>query len=635
MPLLGGRFALLASLLSCLLTISLAGSALVTLSVSSAAAAPLHRSPVARAAASIPKPLTRAAAMTRREDHLLVIRAKSLKRCLRANAANPAACRHAKAALQQAGARLTYARTLLTKAVASTAAVNPAAGASKADTAAAPSFALGVQAAPQLTVTGTELGWNRVGWFNGYVLMRSVPGQAPEYSLVYGLSTTPPPAPGETVTYSVRTGARGSQWSATRSVTYPLPENTDNQAAPTITVTGQSLSWTQIAKVGTYVMVTKVPGQADVYSVVSGTSITPTVVPGATVKYSFRTAVEGSAWATEVSITYPAPPPVKEQPKEQPKEEPAGARGTTGFQPGINAGWVYDGQLDMQSVTILGAKVVRVEFPIEWTAAELERTIVGYAELGIRVAPLATFDGTMPTPAQAQGLALWAKAYGPGGTFWAGRSDGALAIQTIEFGNETSGGYQYGDNAGEPSYQQRAKTYAIRLKEAAQAISAAGVKVGMLAVAEDWTGDWMDGMFSAVPNLGSYLAGWVSHPYGPGWKSKFEDIANQAASHGAPSTIPIDVTEWGLANDNGRTLSENYGYNPSMSYQEAASTLRSTVAEMRAWLGSRVGLFFLYQVRDQQTSGASSEREAYFGALQHEDQSKGPYTQAAQELLAA
>ena len=99
MPLLGGRFALLASLLSCLLTISLAGSALVTLSVSSAAAAPLHRSPVARAAASIPKPLTRAAAMTRREDHLLVIRAKSLKRCLRANAANPAACRHAKAAL--------------------------------------------------------------------------------------------------------------------------------------------------------------------------------------------------------------------------------------------------------------------------------------------------------------------------------------------------------------------------------------------------------------------------------------------------------------------------------------------------------------------------------------------------------
>ena len=190
----------------------------------------------------------------------------------------------------------------------------------------------------------------------------------------------------------------------------------------------------------------------------------------------------------------------------------------------------------MASVTTLGAKIVRVEFPIEWTAPQLEKTIAGYAALGIRVAPQAGFTGKIPTQAQAQGLATWAKAYGPGGTFWAGRSDGALAIQAIEFGNETSGGWQYGDSAGSASYQERAQIYATRLKEAAEAITAAGSKVGLLAVAEDWTGNWMNGMFGAVPNLGSYVAGWVSHPYGPTWKSKFEGIIKQAASHGQRRT---------------------------------------------------------------------------------------------------
>jgi len=597
-------------------------------SASSAAAAPRHSAAVAHAASLTPRSLRRAAAMSRREDHMLVVQARTLTRCLRAHPRSTAKCSSTRSALQQAGRRLAYADRLLAQAANSTAA--PANTAAR--TTASPSYSFGGQVAPQLTVTGTKLSWNRIGWFSTYVLMRGVSGRAPEYSVVYGTTNTPPPAPGQSVNYSVRTAAPGSAWSAVRSIAYPLPENTNTQAAPAITVSGQTLSWNAIAKVGTYVFVTKVPGSPDAYSVLSGTSITPPAVPGATVKYSVRTAVEGSAWASEVSISYPAPPPPVQ---EAPKESPAPPSGTTGFQPGINAGWFYSGQLDIPAVTTLGAKIVRVEFPVEWTAPQLEKTIAGYAALGIRVAPLVTFTGTLPTPAQAQALAQWAKAYGPGGTFWAGRSDGALAIQAIEFGNETSGGYQYGDSAGSASYQERAHNYALRLREAAQAISAAGSHVGLLAVAEDWTGDWMKGMFEAVPNLGSYVAGWVSHPYGPTWKSKFEGIIKQSAEHGASSSIPIDVTEWGVASDNGRNLGENYGYSPTMSYQQAAETLKSAVSEMRAYLGSRVGLFTIYQVRDQKATGASSEREAYFGALQHENQSKGAYTTAVQELLAS
>jgi hypothetical protein len=307
--------------------------------------------------------------------------------------------------------------------------------------------------------------------------------------------------------------------------------------------------------------------------------------------------------------------------------------GSATFQPGLNSGTNLT--TDVAGATTLGAKLVRIEFAIETPASQLQNTIAGYAAKGIRVAPLAGFYGTIPTAAQAKNLATWAKTYGPGGTFWAGRSDGALAIRTIEFGNETSYGYQYGDGAGAASYTARAQTYAVRVKEAAEAISATGVDVGVLAQADDWTGDWVNAMYSAVPNLDDYVAGWTIHPYGTNWQSRIQDLISQTAAHGAPSSIPIDITEWGVATDNGNCLNDNYGMNKCMSYSEAGANVTSTAAAMRLKLGGRLNMFMLYQVRDQSTSGSSTEREAYFGALQQNLQPKGAYTAAVQGLLAS
>jgi hypothetical protein len=571
------------------------------------------------ATSSLPRQLRVAAELRTQADRALVFRAKALNSCLRAHHQR-GRCRAARASVQRAGIKLAkadrhFSRLTRQRAHASGSGV--------------------ALVAPQLTVSGDGLTWPRVAHVQSYLLARFAPGQAVQYSLISGLKTTPPPLPGATVAYSLRTAREGSAWSQQRSITYPAPPTVDTQAAPTISVSGQTLSWNPIATVNTYVLVRKVPGATDQYSVLSGTSTTPAPTPGATVRYSVRTAVAGSAWAPEVPISYPVllpapPPPPPPPPPAEEASSPA-----AGFQPGLNSGWIYSGNPDLTAAVQLGAKLVRVEFPIEYTPAQMERTIAGYAAQGIRVAPLATFTGRMPTPTEAQSLAGWAKAYGPGGTFWAGRSDGQLAIRTIEFGNETSGGYQYGDGAGMPSYTLRAQTYAVRLKEAAVAISGAGVKVGLMAVADDWTGDWMNGMFSAVPNLGSYVAGWVSHPYGPEWKKRFEDITKHAAAHGAPSSIPIDITEWGFATDNGRCLTENYGWNPCMSYLEAAEKFRQTITEMRASLGSRIGLFILYQIRDQAVSGTTTSREAYFGFLQHELGSKGVFTTAAQEMLSS
>lgn len=477
-----------------------------------------------------------------------------------------------------------------------------------------------------MTVSGSTLSWTRVAGINTYVLATKVPGETAAYAVVSGTSITPPPVPGVTVHYSVRTTTNGSAWSTEQAIAYPSSTGADKQAAPALTVSGQTLTWTAIPDVATYILATEVPGQAPQYSVLSGTSVTPIPITGVTVRYSVRTAVDGSAWSPQVSIAYPAVAP---QPS---RTLPEGTSG--GFQPGLTSG--TNPAYDIPGAAKLGAKVVRLDFNLTASVQSIEPAIAEYAAEGIRVEMLADFDGEVPTPAEATSLVNWAKAFGPGGTFWAGRSDGQLAVTSIEFGNETSFSYQYSDDS--PSgYASRAQWYAERFAEAATAIRATNPGVGLLAQGDSGNAGptWVENMFKAVPDLGSLVAGWTIHPYGSGWRERLQTLLDQTAAQGAPSTIPIDITEWGLVTDNGRCLSTNFGWNPCMTYQEAGEVLTRTVGEMRQLLGGRMGLFMLYQVRDQAPTGTSTDVEAYFGALQHELQPKGAFTQAVEALMAA
>lgn len=314
--------------------------------------------------------------------------------------------------------------------------------------------------------------------------------------------------------------------------------------------------------------------------------------------------------------------------------EPPTSTSTPSFQPGLNSGW--EPTWDVEGAAKLGAKIVRLDVSINDSAKSMESIVADYAAEGIQVELLADFNAALPTPTEATNLASWAKTFGPGGSFWANRSNGQLAVKMIEFGNETSYEYQFADDST-AGYAGRAQTYALRFKEAATAVSAANPSVGMLAQGDAGNAGstWITNMFKAVPNLGQYVAGWTIHPYGPGWRSRFEALIAETAAQGAPSNIPIDVTEWGLSTDNGKCLTENYDWNVCMSYNEAGEVLTRTVSEMRQMLGSRMGLFMLYQVRDKVVPGASNNREEYFGALQHELAPKGAYTTAAQALMAS
>jgi hypothetical protein len=318
----------------------------------------------------------------------------------------------------------------------------------------------------------------------------------------------------------------------------------------------------------------------------------------------------------------------------------APARFTTqGFSPGLVSS--ADHRYSAQAAKSLGADVVRVEFAIGTSPAAMRDSIAAIADSGARPLLLAGFEGRLPSPEETRNLATWASTFGPGGSFWAGRSDGRLAVQQIEFGNETSYGYQYGDDYAANSYSARAEAYATRFAQAYFAVAGSGHDVGLLAQADDGgsgSAKWVDHMFAAVPNLDELVDGWTVHPYGPRgiWKAKMDRLIAQTAANGAPATIPIDITEYGLSSDDGTGLTDNYGWPANQTYAQAASALSSTVAGMRfdAAIGPRLRLFMIYAAHDLSPSRANTERERYFGVLRNNLAEKGAYSAEVRKLFA-
>jgi hypothetical protein len=628
----------LASLLAC---------AIFSATAAGAAAQPHSSRTRLHGASATPRRLATAAGAARHADATLVTDAKALKRCLARHSAQRARCSSSRTSLQQAGSRFAAAELRLSRIAFGLSASSGHASAVSASASHNPRLA------PELRVNRQRLAWSRVDKMKSYVLVRTVDNAKPQYSIVKGNAAVPPPVPGTTVHYRVRTTARWSAWSNPQSIAYSAPSTppatsapkevraatANPKAAPAVAVAGTSLSWSPITGVSTYILQSTVSGQPAQYSEVSGTSTTPTAAPGATVHYSVRTAVDGSAWSPEVAITYPAAP--AESPSTTPPTPSSGGgQWSGGFEMGAVVG--SNALYELPWLAQLGAHAARIEAPINSSVASLEPVIHAYAVAGIRPLIVAGFNARIPSTAEAQNLASWAKAFGPGGTYWVGKHlPAGTEVSQIEFGNETNNPYQYlgttpANWQNEPAFLARAEEYARRLRDAQVAISQVGAPVGLLGIADQYSGytTWVNAMFKAVPDLGQRVAGWTVHPYGPNWKTPIDTLIADTAAHGAPSNVPIYATEWGLSTDNGRCLDDNFGWNKCMSYDEAASTLSRVIGEMRSRYGSRLAAVYLFQARDQQLTGASTNREYYFGALQSNQASKGAYTTEVQSLLA-
>ena len=337
-------------------------------------------------------------------------------------------------------------------------------------------------------------------------------------------------------------------------------------SAPVIHVSGETLSWTAAANVGTYGFVRKVPGEAEQYSLLHATSITPPAVPGATVRYSVRTDVAGSPWAAEVSIAYPSgsakppvvtppvvtPPVVKTPvvktpvltPPVAPTEkggsgsggEGSGSEGSPGtsagaedfglpFVKGINAsleGEGSNGIEDIAKMRSLGVSWTRED--LAWSEAEPEKGVFNWSSFdrlvaeakanGITVLPILGYAPSWTSPTNAAAYAEFVAAavarYGPGTS---------ANLQWWELWNEPYFSYAWDNKTPEP------EAYARDYLAAAEAAKSVAPSVKLL-IAADYqesaqTGGtspeektWINDMFTAVPTLGKWIDGVSVHPYG-------------------------------------------------------------------------------------------------------------------------
>ena len=167
--------------------------------------------------------------------------------------------------------------------------------------------------APLLRAAGSTLVWNAIPGVTSYEVA-TVPNPATSrdttYRIVTGTSYAPPPVPGQTVNYGVKANVSGAQWGKEVSVTWPGGSSPPSAAtAPTLTLSGTTLSWTAMTGVSSYQIATisnPSTTRNTTYQTVTGTSFTPPEVRGQTVNYSVRSYLAGTSWATEVSITWPA-----------------------------------------------------------------------------------------------------------------------------------------------------------------------------------------------------------------------------------------------------------------------------------------------------------------------------------------
>jgi hypothetical protein len=278
----------------------------------------------------------------------------------------------------------------------------------------------------------------------------------------------------------------------------------------------------------------------------------------------------------------------------------------------------------------LGARNTRIHFEIGTPTSSMREFVDRAARQGVEVILLAAFNGRVPSADEARGLGAWAAEFGPGGTFWNGRADGAYAVRYIEFGNETS--YAHQGTSGQGG------AYALRARDAIEAIKAANPRVGLLVQADDAginPSPWVRDMHAAVPNLGHLAAGWTVHPYGPRarWERKLANTIAQTAAVGWPP-LQLFMTEWGIASDDGRSLSDNYTWPTNMTYQQTADAVTREVADMNARFPGRLATLLWYFIRDHAAPGTSSDREVYFGAVKQDRSDKGALTAAIRALTA-
>jgi hypothetical protein len=479
---------------------------------------------------------------------------------------------------------------------------------------------------PVLSVSGDTVQWSPIALESSYrvAISNDVRGAADRVTRYLSIartpgevqSYTPTLSPGETVYIGI-SADEGVTWceqeaTVTAPTTQPEPPPTKptpppteptptepipapKLPAPVLSVSGDTVSWAAIPGATSYELATilnPTTTRETTYKVVSGTSITPPVVPGQTVKYGLavNTPTAQGPWALEVSIAYPLGP-VSEPPiSSEPPAPPISSHKIIGTNDG--AGW---GPAAAQ--TILGGHITwnRVEIGAE------SNTLAASLSEGFHV--LAIVGNTNDnTPLSQIEPNSW-------GATVVSQLQANPGITIAEAGNET---FLKGGIANPVQY---GRMYLA----AVNAMKAAGIHTQLLfdmfgdypqgswAAPTSWSrdttgGGWLRDAVAGVPGLASAILanGLGTHPYGAlGENSKDEyGTAAVAAEEAFAQTVlgqtpPFYITEFGY--DLGR-CGENDG---ACSQQEQATKM---AAAYKVFLTDpHVAGIFAYQSHDDST----------------------------------
>jgi len=518
--------------------------------------------PATEATHAIPRALGVESRRNDLADRIFVSRADAAERCASRNRSHPSRCRAAEASLQRTGTELAAARRGLAKVAAQTA--HPVTDSTPC-----------AQPAPELRFSGNRLSWTTAANVGSYVLVRVAPGQLARYWVLTGTSTTPPPRPGETAAYRVRTTVNGSEWSNTVSIVYPaVTKRRDTQTAPMLRLSGLKIDRNSVAGVSTYILATTTTGAATKYTVLTGTSITVAPVPGRAITLSIRTAVVGSAWSRILTIGV-------ESHGEVPVDfsEP--------FVKGINAnivGWGSQFPQVAGEMSTLGTNWERED--LDWSEGEPEPGIYEWSSFedalaearsaGITLLPLVGYAPSWASPDDAAAYADFVKAavarFGPG-------TSGDL--QWWELWNEPYYAYAWSGNTPEP------EAYARDVVAAVQAARTVAPSAKFLIAAEyggapqtggssPWETSWINDMFIAEPDLAQSFNAVAVHPYGASpstplaERGGFDDAVGNLAfqridtirerflAHGV--NVPFWITEVGLSTWEGSQAAQSKYY---------------------------------------------------------------------------
>jgi len=404
--------------------------------------------------------------------------------------------------------------------------------------------------------------------------------------------------------------------------------------APRLTlVSPRRIVWKRVAHVSAYVVRRSAHGQRARYSRVRGTSLTPTPLPGAVVRYEIRTAVAHSSWSPAATIAFsPAPPAttatspltVQERLSAQLTETSTFAEPFVKGFSGVDIdGWGVPAIAELgEEVHAANAGWLRAE--IDWAEVMPEPGVYHWARFdsyvhdaqaqNLQILPLITEAPSWTTPDDATAYASFVAAtvarYGPGTS---------ANLRWFELWNEPYFSESWSGKTSEP------EAYARDVRAASQAAREVAPSVKLLLAAEyadapqtggsaPWATHWIDDMFAAVPDLGHWIDGVAVHPYGDdptlplaekgGWKDangewafqRIDTVRERFLAHGV--NVPFWITEEGFS---------------TWEMSEAAQA--KDYSDLIAQVAARPWVRALFSFCLRELNGHPTNKEAGFGLL--------------------